>query len=51
MSNEVRKEARAFAKRFGVDYDTRTRLEFITDLRSRGAHVVLMSGARLVLCV
>jgi hypothetical protein len=44
MSNEVRNEARAFAKRFGVDYDTRTRLEFITDLRSRGTHAVLTAA-------
>jgi hypothetical protein len=44
MSNEVRQEARAFAKRFGVDYDTRTRLEVVTDLRSRGTHVVLTAA-------
>jgi hypothetical protein len=44
MSNEVKQEARAFAKRFGVDYDTRTRLEFITDLRSRGTHAVLTAA-------
>ena len=44
MSNEAKEEARAFAKRFGVDYDTRTRLEFIADLRSRGSHVVLIAA-------
>ena len=44
MSNEVRNEARAFAKRFGVEYDTRTRLEFITDLRNRGTQAVLTAA-------
>jgi hypothetical protein len=44
MSHEVRDKARTFAKRFGVDYDTRTRLEFITDLRSRGAQAVLTAA-------
>jgi hypothetical protein len=42
ISNEARNEGRAFAKRFGVDYDTRTRLEFTTDLRSRGTQAVLI---------
>ena len=44
MSNDARKEARTFAKRFGIDYDTRTRLEFITDLRNRGTHAVLTAA-------
>ena len=44
MSNDARAEARVFAKRFGVEYDTRTRLEFITDLRNRGAQAVLTAA-------
>ncbi len=44
MSNDTRNKVRVFAKGFGVDFDTRTRLEFITDLRSRGAQAVLMNA-------
>jgi hypothetical protein len=44
MSNDARREAHVFAEHFGVDYDTRTRLEFITDLRSRGAQAALMAA-------
>jgi hypothetical protein len=44
MSKDARKEASVFAKRFGIDYDTRTRLEFITDLRSRGSEAVLTAA-------
>lgn len=40
-SDEVKQKAREFAKQFGIDYDTRNRLEFITDLRRRGTQAVL----------
>jgi hypothetical protein len=45
MSSDAKEEARVFAKRFGVDYDTRTRLEVITDLRHQNAQAVLATPA------